>query len=69
MMCSPLGKIFFFSFIIHWGTCVDSTHEGGFINSVGKFSSQLLRGLSLCLRPVKESFHDTVLYWEFGWWS
>ena len=28
MMCSPVGRTCFFSFITHWRTCVDSTHEG-----------------------------------------
>ena len=60
MMRSPLGKIFFFSFMTHWGTCVDSTHKRGFINSMGKFSLQLLWGLSLCLRPVGSPF--MILY-------
>ena len=27
-VCSPLGKVFFFPFMAHWGTCADSTHEG-----------------------------------------
>ena len=33
-MYDPLGKIFFF-FMAHRGTCVNSTHRGGFINSTG----------------------------------
>ena len=32
----------------------------------GEISSQLTRGLPLRLRPARESYHDTVLYWGFG---
>ena len=63
MVCSSLGKIFFLSFMTYWGTDVDSTHEEVFSTPRGNFSSQLLRGLPLCLGPMGESFHDVVLYW------
>ena len=63
MECSSLGKIFFLSFMTYWGTDVDSTHEEVFSTPRGNFSSQLLRGLPLCLGPMGESFHDVVLYW------
>ena len=56
MVCSPLEKIFFFSFMVHWGTCVDSTPEGASLTPWGKFfSSQPLWDLPLCLRPSRES--------------
>ena len=31
-----------------------------------EISSQLIRGLPLCLGPTREFFHDTVLYCGFG---
>ena len=66
MVCSSLGKIFFFSIMTYWGTDFDSTHEGFSSIPWGKFSSQLLRGLPLCLGSTGESFHAIVLYWGFG---
>ena len=63
-MNDRLGKIFFF-FMAHWGTCIDSTHEGVSSTPRGLSSSQLTRGLPICLGPTNESLHDIVLYWGF----
>ena len=57
MVCSPLGKILFFSFMTHWGSLCWFYSRWSFLNSLGKFfSSQPLRELSLCLGPVRKSF-------------
>ena len=53
VMCGPLGKFFFF-FMAHWETCVDSTHEGGLVCSLGKFLHSSWGGC-LCVSDLRGS--------------
>ena len=48
MVCRPLGKIVFFSFITHWGTGVDSTHKGVSLTAWGNFFLCNPRGSCSC---------------------
>ena len=51
LVCSPLGEIFFFSFMTHLGTCVNSTHEGVLSTSWGNFLHNSRGGYPYALDP------------------